>query len=147
MRKFLTDLLILPIRFYRGYISPLTPPSCRFVPTCSQYAIEALKITASNAEALNLKIEAENNLCPTLTINVYVEGKKVNAVIRALKTEPDRSTLPWRLQKGKDYAFEVFYRDSQGRYTGEIPEFSCKQNGLHFKNITLKKMIFSKNEN
>ena len=40
MRKFLADLLILPIRFYRGYISPLTPPSCRFTPTCSQYAIE-----------------------------------------------------------------------------------------------------------
>ena len=41
MRKLLTTLLILPIRFYRGYISPLTPPSCRFTPTCSQYAIEA----------------------------------------------------------------------------------------------------------
>lgn len=36
-------LLILPIRFYRKFISPLTPPSCRFVPTCSEYAIEALR--------------------------------------------------------------------------------------------------------
>lgn len=35
-------LLILPIRFYRKFISPLTPPSCRFTPTCSQYAIEAI---------------------------------------------------------------------------------------------------------
>lgn len=35
-------VLILPIRFYRKFISPLTPPSCRFVPTCSQYAIEAI---------------------------------------------------------------------------------------------------------
>ncbi|MGN0234528.1 MAG: membrane protein insertion efficiency factor YidD [Bacteroidaceae bacterium] len=33
----------LPILFYRHYISPLTPPSCRFTPTCSQYAIEALR--------------------------------------------------------------------------------------------------------
>lgn len=39
----LTTLLILPIRFYQTFISPLTPPSCRFQPTCSQYAIEALR--------------------------------------------------------------------------------------------------------
>lgn len=40
--KALGWLLMLPIRFYRKFISPLTPPSCRFVPTCSQYAIEAI---------------------------------------------------------------------------------------------------------
>lgn len=28
---------------YRNCISPLTPPSCRFTPTCSQYAVEALR--------------------------------------------------------------------------------------------------------
>ncbi|MBP5515020.1 MAG: membrane protein insertion efficiency factor YidD [Bacteroidaceae bacterium] len=38
-----SQLLILPIRFYQRFISPLTPPSCRFTPTCSQYAIEALR--------------------------------------------------------------------------------------------------------
>ena len=36
-------LLIFPIRLYQRYISPLTPPSCRFTPTCSQYAVEALQ--------------------------------------------------------------------------------------------------------
>ena len=35
-------LLMLPIRFYRKFISPFTPPTCRFTPTCSQYAIEAI---------------------------------------------------------------------------------------------------------
>jgi putative membrane protein insertion efficiency factor len=35
--------LILPIRFYRRVISPLLPPRCRFHPTCSQYAIEAIE--------------------------------------------------------------------------------------------------------
>lgn len=35
--------IIAPIRFYQRYISPLTPPACRFTPTCSQYAIEALR--------------------------------------------------------------------------------------------------------
>lgn len=35
--------LSLPVKFYRYAISPLTPPCCRFTPTCSQYALEALK--------------------------------------------------------------------------------------------------------
>ncbi|MCF3572902.1 membrane protein insertion efficiency factor YidD [Planktothrix agardhii 1806] len=36
-------LLITLIRGYRLLISPLFPPACRFHPTCSQYAIEALE--------------------------------------------------------------------------------------------------------
>ena len=32
---------ILLIRFYQRCISPLFPPSCRYTPTCSQYAVEA----------------------------------------------------------------------------------------------------------
>lgn len=39
MRKF----LIFLIKIYRKYISPLKPPSCRFYPTCSMYAIEAIE--------------------------------------------------------------------------------------------------------
>ncbi|MDE6644937.1 MAG: membrane protein insertion efficiency factor YidD [Muribaculaceae bacterium] len=35
-------VLILPIRFYQLCISPMLPASCRFTPTCSQYAIEAI---------------------------------------------------------------------------------------------------------
>lgn len=38
-----TQLLIYPIRFYQRYISPMLPPACRFTPTCSQYAVEALQ--------------------------------------------------------------------------------------------------------
>ncbi|MBO5054656.1 MAG: membrane protein insertion efficiency factor YidD [Muribaculaceae bacterium] len=37
-------ILSLPIHFYRACISPLLPPSCRFTPTCSQYALDALRI-------------------------------------------------------------------------------------------------------
>jgi putative membrane protein insertion efficiency factor len=39
----LARLLAAPIRLYQIVISPLLPQRCRFVPTCSQYAIEALK--------------------------------------------------------------------------------------------------------
>ncbi|WP_246441832.1 membrane protein insertion efficiency factor YidD [Solibaculum mannosilyticum] len=34
---------MLPIRFYRRFISPNLPPACRFTPTCSQYALEAIE--------------------------------------------------------------------------------------------------------
>ena len=36
-------LLIALVKFYRRYISPLKPPCCRFIPTCSEYALEALQ--------------------------------------------------------------------------------------------------------
>jgi uncharacterized protein len=33
-----------PIKFYRSYISPLKPATCRFYPTCSAYALEAVEV-------------------------------------------------------------------------------------------------------
>ncbi|MDQ5846025.1 MAG: membrane protein insertion efficiency factor YidD [Acidobacteriota bacterium] len=36
------SLLIEFLRFYKLVISPLLPPSCRFYPTCSEYAAEAI---------------------------------------------------------------------------------------------------------
>ncbi|GIP37637.1 hypothetical protein J31TS4_09170 [Paenibacillus sp. J31TS4] len=33
-----------PIRFYRRFLSPLKPPTCRFYPTCSQYALESIEV-------------------------------------------------------------------------------------------------------
>ena len=36
-------LLLSLIRFYRRAISPLRPPCCRFIPTCSEYALEAVE--------------------------------------------------------------------------------------------------------
>lgn len=36
-------LLIGIIRFYQKFISPMTSPSCRFQPTCSQYSLESVR--------------------------------------------------------------------------------------------------------
>ncbi|WP_125666170.1 membrane protein insertion efficiency factor YidD [Paenibacillus baekrokdamisoli] len=32
-----------PIHFYRRFISPIKPPTCRFYPTCSEYALQAIE--------------------------------------------------------------------------------------------------------
>lgn len=40
----LVAMLLPVLRFYRGWISPAMPPSCRFSPSCSAYAIEALTV-------------------------------------------------------------------------------------------------------
>ena len=37
------QLLLLVIRGYRSFVSPLFPPSCRFQPTCSQYALQSVE--------------------------------------------------------------------------------------------------------
>lgn len=42
--KLLSRAAIGLVRFYQLAISPLFPPSCRYLPTCSQYTIEALQI-------------------------------------------------------------------------------------------------------
>lgn len=36
-------ILVAPIRAYQRWFSPLLPPRCRFLPTCSQYAVEAIE--------------------------------------------------------------------------------------------------------
>lgn len=43
LNYYLSFILILPIQFYRYVISPMIGPRCRFSPTCSEYAIIALK--------------------------------------------------------------------------------------------------------
>ncbi|WCM41724.1 membrane protein insertion efficiency factor YidD [Flavobacterium sp. CBA20B-1] len=43
LKKILIFPFVVLIRFYQLVISPLTPPSCRFTPTCSHYTLEALR--------------------------------------------------------------------------------------------------------
>jgi putative membrane protein insertion efficiency factor len=37
------QIFIALIRFYQKFISPITPPTCRFYPTCSHYGLEAYR--------------------------------------------------------------------------------------------------------
>jgi len=41
--KVITFPFVVLIKIYQVIVSPLFPPSCRFVPTCSQYSVEALR--------------------------------------------------------------------------------------------------------
>ncbi len=44
MKKIWISILTAPIKFYRYAISPYTPASCRHVPTCSEYTLEAIRV-------------------------------------------------------------------------------------------------------
>ena len=41
--RWVREVCVAPIRLYRRFLSPLKPPMCRFHPTCSAYALEALQ--------------------------------------------------------------------------------------------------------
>ena len=43
IRKILIFPFVMLIKFYQHFISPCFPASCRFTPTCSQYALEAFR--------------------------------------------------------------------------------------------------------
>jgi uncharacterized protein len=43
VKRFLSALLIAPIRLYQRWISPAIAPRCRYYPTCSAYAVEAIR--------------------------------------------------------------------------------------------------------
>lgn len=42
--RLVSQILILPIRFYQTWISPMSGPTCRFYPSCSHYAVRALTV-------------------------------------------------------------------------------------------------------
>lgn len=44
IRKIVFHIAVFPIHIYRYAISPFTPATCRHVPTCSEYALQAVRI-------------------------------------------------------------------------------------------------------
>ena len=43
IKKIAVFPLVVLVKFYQNSISPFTPPSCRYTPTCSEYALQALR--------------------------------------------------------------------------------------------------------
>lgn len=43
MRRFFIKIVLLPVRFYQIFISPMLPGACRFSPTCSEYMVQAVR--------------------------------------------------------------------------------------------------------
>jgi uncharacterized protein len=43
LSKLVSEILVLPIRLYQILLSPILPNACRYTPTCSHYAVEALR--------------------------------------------------------------------------------------------------------
>lgn len=43
INKILIIIVLIPVKFYQWFISPILPQTCRHTPTCSQYTVEALK--------------------------------------------------------------------------------------------------------
>ena len=44
LRKFAVGAFVIPLRLYQWFVSPLFPPACRFEPSCSHYAVQALRL-------------------------------------------------------------------------------------------------------
>ncbi len=42
VRYFVRQIFVMPIKFYKACISPMLPASCRFTPSCSTYALQAI---------------------------------------------------------------------------------------------------------
>jgi putative membrane protein insertion efficiency factor len=75
-------IFIFFIKLYRRFISPLKKPSCRFTPTCSQYALEAFR---EHGAIYGLFLTCDR----ILRCNPYSAGGYDPVPLRAKKTRGD----------------------------------------------------------
>jgi len=77
-------IFILPVRFYRYFISPILGSKCRFYPSCSEYCIKAIEIHAkSGAEMVLYSVNAISGSTESqgeVTVRLQNSGRVVNGV-------------------------------------------------------------------
>ena len=68
-------LMLAAIRFYRKRISPNRPPCCRFIPTCSQYAMEAIEKYGVKAVATKCNVTVKSEVDAMVELAVKTFGR------------------------------------------------------------------------
>ena len=64
-------ILIAILRFYRRYISPAFPGKCRFIPTCSEYGIEAIE--KKDYEAANTNLQKAERIITEFRVTLNMD--------------------------------------------------------------------------
>ena len=105
----LTGLVLLPVYFYRYFISPVLGPRCRFQPTCSEYAVAAVRAHGAWA-GLWLSLKRLSHCHP---IEALAARQGFDPVPVAISRGPWYA--PWRVNdlemKKNDYADFARWRD------------------------------------
>ena len=76
------QVFLLMIKFYRVFLSPLKPPSCRYIPTCSEYALLAIEkymeVDEEHIEVKMIKTKSQDNseMVPALVANIPIKRMK-----------------------------------------------------------------------
>ena len=108
------------------------------------YAVAALKIDSGNAEAQNLKQEAEKNLNPTLEIIATVDGEQVPAEVKfGNQTMATFNKIFSGFTENSNYKGTLTYKHGEAEYEGEI-KFTCNWRGPKKLTVALKKQEFIK---
>ncbi|HAO30233.1 MAG TPA: membrane protein insertion efficiency factor YidD [Treponema sp.] len=87
LNSFFSKLFSSVIRFYQVFVSPLFPACCRYTPTCSQYALDAIRIHgAFKGSILSIR--------RILRCNPYHKGG-YDPVPECKQTKTEKRNLPW----------------------------------------------------
>ena len=111
----MTKILIFIIKIYKYLISPLLGNRCRFLPTCSEYFIEALKEKKVHTDYYSI-FAAKNFLKPKHKVSLiisFVMKKKIGNAVKRNKIRRKLKAIVQKLLKkrgaiNKDYTYIVF---------------------------------------
>jgi len=88
-------LVLWMLRAYKRWISPALPPSCRYVPTCSEYALEAV-------ERFGILRGTWMTAGRVLRCHPFVKGG-YDPVLKEQQIRNRRASLGWTAESGRPY--------------------------------------------